>query len=55
MPDYGSADESLVAERDRWFYSAFTECRPKRCEPVSTHALLLEIDIRTAFCAGAWL
>jgi hypothetical protein len=55
MPEYGSADESLIAERDRWFSSTFTECRPKRSQPVSASALLLEVDIRSAFCAGAWL
>jgi hypothetical protein len=55
MPGYRAADELLIAERDRWFSSTFSECRPKRYEPVSTSALLLEIDIRFAFCAGAWL
>jgi hypothetical protein len=55
MPKYGSPNESLIAERDRWFSSSFTECRPKRYEPISTSALLLEVDIRAAFCAGAWL
>jgi hypothetical protein len=55
MPEYRSTDESLIAERDRWFSSTFTECRPRRYEPVSASALLLEVDIRSAFCAGAWL
>ena len=55
MPGDRSANESLAAERDRWFYSAFTECRPKLYEPISTSALLLEVDMRAAFCAGAWL
>jgi hypothetical protein len=55
MPEYSTANEALVAERDRWFSSAFTESRPQRYEPVSTSALLLEVDIRAAFCAGAWL
>jgi hypothetical protein len=55
MPEYLGANESLVAERDRWFSSAFTASHPKHYEPVSTIALLLEVDIRAAFCAGAWL
>jgi hypothetical protein len=55
MPEHRATDEALIAERDRWFLSTFTEYRPKRYEPVSTSALLLEVDIRLAFCAGAWL
>jgi hypothetical protein len=55
MPEHRSADESLIVERDRWFSSSFSECRPKRYGPISTIALLLEVDIRAAFCAGAWL
>ena len=55
MPEYRRASESLIAERDRWFSLTFVECGPKRYEPISTSALLLEVDIRAAFCAGAWL
>ena len=48
--------DSLSKERNRWFSRAFQECGPRRYgHPISTSALLLEVDIRTAFCAGAWL
>ena len=56
MPEHRITADSLNEERNLWFSRAFQECRPKRhSQPISTSALLLEVDIRTAFCAGAWL
>jgi hypothetical protein len=56
MTEHTRVDEALVAERDRWFSLTFIECGPKRYGlPISTNALLLEVDIRAAFRSGAWL
>ena len=56
MPEHRITADSLNEERDRWFSRAFLECRARRhAQPISTSAMLLEVDIRTAFCAGAWL
>jgi hypothetical protein len=56
MAEHMRIDETLIAERDRWYSLAFIGCGPKRYGlPISTNALLLEIDIRTAFRSGAWL
>src|SRR5690606_17233808 len=44
------------AERDRWFSMALIELGAVRREDAySSHALLLELDARLAFRAGAWL
>lgn len=55
MPFEILPDDDPQVERDRWFSMTFTVVSPKRYGPISTHALLLEIDIRKAFVAGAWI
>lgn len=55
MPEHRIASEGLAAERDRWFSLTFIEFARNRYGPISTSARLLEVDIRAAFCAGAWL
>ncbi|GAA5177103.1 hypothetical protein GCM10025771_13660 [Niveibacterium umoris] len=49
-------DDETRIERERWFSMSFTAAGPDRyAGPISTHALLLEVDIRRAFVAGAWI
>lgn len=56
MTEHLYTSDSVSVERDRWFSRAFLDVGPKRYgRPISTTALLLEVDIRAAFCAGAWL
>jgi hypothetical protein len=48
----------LANERQLWFDRAFEAGRAKNRifgTPLSSHALLIEIDLRLAFCAGAWI
>jgi hypothetical protein len=43
-------------ERRRWMDETFDANKKERSERLlSSHALLLEIDIGHAFCAGAWI
>jgi hypothetical protein len=50
-----------VTDANAWksdlrFSQAFSSARPVHFgRPISSHALLLEIDLRIAYCAGAWL
>ena len=56
MGEHENTWNSVSAERDRWFSMAFIGIGPKRYgRPISTTSLLLEVDIRAAFRAGAWL
>ena len=56
MSELQLTHDSANADRSRWFSMAFIEVGTKRYgKPISTSALLLEVDIRIAFCAGAWL
>ena len=44
------------AERRKWLYQTFDANKKEKSEILlSSHALLLEIDIGHAFCAGAWI
>ena len=44
------------AERRNWMYAAFDANKKERSERLlSSHSLLLEIDIGNAFSAGAWI
>lgn len=44
------------AERRKWMYQAFDANKKEKSERLlSSHTLLLEIDIGYAFCAGAWI
>lgn len=43
-------------QRWLWYVGAFELIKSKRLKPLhSSHALLLEVDVQKAFCAGAWL
>ena len=56
MPEHRITTEPLREERNRWFSRAFQEFGTKPYgRRISSSALLLEVDIRIAFCAGAWL
>jgi hypothetical protein len=57
MPDHVAEPQDASALRSRRFYLvATTAAGPlKNGQVVSSHALLLEIDLRLAYCAGAWL
>ncbi|MBK7415260.1 MAG: hypothetical protein IPJ38_09300 [Dechloromonas sp.] len=52
-----SNTKDIQQERSLWFDSAFDAVKNYRGFPslLSSHALLIEIDIRLAFCAGAWI
>ncbi len=52
-----AADQHVVTElRYRRFSQAATAAGPLRNgQVISSHALLLEVDLRLAYCAGAWL
>ena len=44
------------AERRNWMYAAFESNKKDKFERLlSSHSLLLEIDIENAFAAGAWI
>ncbi len=53
-PDDPHIDIAVLRDR-RFSVSAATAGSLKNGQLVSSHALLLEIDIRHAYCAGAWL
>ncbi|MBL0167664.1 MAG: hypothetical protein IPP85_11190 [Propionivibrio sp.] len=49
-------DTDVSTERRKWLYQAFDTNKKEQSERLlSSHALLLEIDIGYAFCAGAWM
>ena len=52
-----SNTKDIQQERSLWFDSAFDAVKNYRGFPslLSSHAPLIEIDIRIAFCAGAWI
>ena len=46
----------VSAERRNWMYAAFVASKKEKSERLlSSHSLLLEIDIGNAFSAGAWI
>lgn len=49
--------KDIHQERLLWFHCAFDTAKKNRgfSGLLSSHALLIEIDIRLAFCAGAWI
>ena len=56
MSDLPSQEATLEDQRSRRFLLAASAAGPLRsCQAISSHALLLEVDLRLAFCAGAWL
>jgi len=51
-----SDNSDTTAERRKSMHQAFDANKKERSEALlSSHALLLEIDIGHAFCAGAWI
>lgn len=55
MSDLPSQEATLQDQRNRRFLLAASAAGPLRSDQViSSHALLLEVDLRLAFCAGAW-
>ena len=51
-------EETIDIQEQRlvWFGRTFDSAVPKRAKPLhSAHTLLLEVDLRKAFCAGAWI
>ena len=49
-------DTDASTERRNWMYAAFDTNKKEKAERLlSSHALLLEIDIGNAFAAGAWI
>ena len=56
MADPTPEQSESRAVRDRRFSLAAATAGPLRNgQVISSHALLLEIDLRLAYCAGAWL
>jgi hypothetical protein len=56
MTDSHIPGAELHQERNLRFSQAFNLALPLQDgRPISSHALLLEIDLRIAYCAGAWL
>jgi len=56
MPEQRTPETSLGERRDLRFSLAASAAGPLRNgQVISSHALLLEVDLRIAFCAGAWL
>ena len=52
----GQDNTDAVAERRKWMCQTFDVNKKEKSERLlSLHALLLEIDIGHAFCAGAWV
>ena len=50
------SEKEVFEERNRRFSLAACAAGPLRAEQIiSSHALLIEVDLRLAFCAGAWL
>ena len=51
-----SDNTDACADRRKWMYQTFIANKKEKSERLlSSHALLLEIDIGYAFCAGAWI
>lgn len=49
-------DTEASATRHQWMYETFRANHKEKSERLlSSHALLLELDIGLAFCAGAWI
>jgi len=49
-------DTEASASRLQWIFETFHANHKDKSERLlSSHALLLELDIRLAFCAGAWI
>jgi hypothetical protein len=56
MPDQASETQATLELRSRRFSMAAINAGPlKNGQLISSHALLLEVDLRLAYCAGAWL
>ena len=56
MSDKPESEAEVSERRYRIFSLAAREAGPLRAgHVISSHALLIEIDLRLAFCAGAWL
>ena len=56
MSDHAPEPQDVNALRSRRFSLAAVTTGPLRNgQVISSHALLLEIDLRLAYCAGAWL
>lgn len=50
------SESAVFDERSRRFSRVACAAGPLRAEQIiSSHALLIEVDLRLAFCAGAWL
>jgi len=49
-------EDNSQHQRWLWYVQAFELVKSKRFKALhSSHALLLEVDVQKAFCAGAWL
>lgn len=56
MTDPATDQHLVTGLRSRRFSQAATAAGPLRNgQSISSHALLLEVDLRLAYCAGAWL
>ena len=56
MADANVPESNLHRERNPRFSRTFSSAQPVHYgRPISNHALLLEIELRIASCAGAWL
>lgn len=50
------SEVDIQNQRLIWFVRAFDSVQSKRAKPLhSAHTFLLEVDLRKAFCAGAWI
>lgn len=56
MIDPSPSVSDVQQQRNLRFSKSFSSAQPVRSGlTISSHALLLEIDLRIAYCAGAWL
>jgi hypothetical protein len=56
MADPTPDQQDVQGDRNRRFSMAAISAGPlKNGQVISSHALLLEVDLRLAYCAGAWL